>query len=164
MNKLAFFLNNNKILFLSWFCAFFCIIIEIMFLEGIPFYKYLIYFDYLLIAFIAFSIFYSFYQSIKNININKMYAFVILILHLVAWIIFPYVLIDDGIDGIDKNNITKLFVSIFMNICVFVYLYHNFKKKSIAIFFCLFFCSVISVLLSIFLLFVGYSYVYSDYL
>ena len=164
MNSLMFFLNNNKILFLSWFCAFFCVFFEIMCFKEIPFYKYLIYFDYLLIAFIVFSIFYSFYKSIKNSNINKILAFVLLIFYLMTWIIFPYVLIDDVIDGIDKNNSIRLFISIFINIFFFVYLYHNFKKKSIAIFFCLFFCSVISVLLSIFLLFVGYSYVYSDYL
>ena len=143
MNKLAFFLKNNKILFLSWCCAFFCVFFEYTFYYISNSYLRCIYY-FLFVAFIIFSIFYSFYQSIKNIKINKLYAFILLILHLMALLFFIY--------SADKHNIVILFISIFINIFIFVYLYHNFKKQSIIIFICLLFCSGISVLLSLVLL------------
>ena len=130
MNKITSFLNNNSILFFSWFCV-------VCFIFGCGFFdlKYdLIYIVYGLIIFILFSIFYSFYQSIRNISINKTDAFALLILYLVFWIFLPYGLIDDSMDGIndidniDKGDIIRLSIFIFINICIL--LFHKFKNES----------------------------------
>ena len=136
MNKLTSFFNNNNILFLSWLCALFYFVVAWTFSEiDLVLSSYLIYIMiccyYLLIAILVFSIFYSFYQSIKNININKKYAFVLLIFYLVVWLFCIY----SFFHSIDNNSavITVLFVFMLINICIFVCLYHKFKKQSIAI-------------------------------
>ena len=153
------FLNNNSILFFSWYCALFCIITErIIFKEVQPYLTYMTCCCSLLLPFIIFSIFYSFYQIIKNININKILASVLLIFYLLFWLFFPYVLIDDGIDGMDKNNIIKLFVFILINICI--YLCHKFNRQSRTIIPYLLFYGINSLVILIFLLAVGYAHDY----
>ncbi len=157
-NILISFFKSNFILLFSWFCALIiCPIIEAILFKNIP-RSYLIYWYYLFIAFIIFSIFYSFYQIIKNININKILASVLLIFYLLFWLFFPYVLIDDGIDGMDKNNIIKLFIFILINICI--YLCHKFNRQSRTIIPYLLFYGINSLVILIFLLAVGYAHDY----
>ena len=123
--KIKSFFDNNSILFFSWYCVFY-------FIFGCGFFDlkydliYIVYGCRLLIIFIIFSIFYSFYQSIKNRNINKVYAFALLIFYLVAWGFFTYDFFDYGINEI---SITKFSIFILINVCF--YLYSLFKKKDI---------------------------------
>ena len=164
MNKITSFLNNNSMLLFSWLCTLFYYIVSFIG-EGIFFktsrapHSYSIcvtVFCYVLVVFLLFSIFYSFYQSIRNININKTYAFALLILYLVFWIFLPYGLIDDSMDGInnidniDKGDIIRLFIFIFTNICIL--LFHKFKKESRIMIPCLLFYSFNFLLILIFLL------------
>ena len=125
--KIKTFLNNNSILFFSWYCALFCIITErIIFKEVQPYLTYMTCCCSLLLPFIIFSIFYSFHQSIKNSNINKILASVLLIFYFVFWILFFMFILGDR-----DNIITKLFVFIFINICIC--LYHKINKEKINI-------------------------------
>ena len=149
------FLNNNGILFFSWLFLLLCGTIGYETFKSFlhSYLMYIIYWYYLLIVFVIFSIFYSFYQSIKNININKKYAFALLILYLVFWIFLPYGLIDDsmdGIDNIDRSDIIRLSIFIFINICIL--LFHKFKKESRTIILYLFFYSINFLLVLFFLL------------
>ena len=159
MNKLAFFFNNNKILFLSWLFLFLgggSIGYE-TFKAFLPSYlMYIIYWYYLLEIVVIFAIFYSFYQSIKSININKKYAFVLLILYLVFWIFFPYNLIEHcSRYGIDRKDIGKLFIFILINICI--YLCHKFNRQSRTMIPCLLFYSINFFLILFCLLWTGSS-------
>ena len=130
MNRFIHFFNNNSILFFSWFCVPICFIIgEEILKTFLPLYlKHIIYCYYLLIPFIIFSIFYSFYQSIKSMYINKVYAFVLLIFYLVAWGFFTYDFFDYGINEI---SIIKFSIFILINVCFC--LYNLFKKKDITL-------------------------------
>ena len=157
MDKKTSFLNNNSVLFFSWLCVFSYFFIEYEIFGQIPnsYLIYVVYCYYFSIAFVIFSIFYSFYQSIRNININKTYAFTLLILYLVFWIFLPYGLIDDSMDGInnidniDKGDIIRLSIFIFINICIL--LFHKFKKESRIMISCLLFYSFNFLLILIFL-------------
>lgn len=145
--KIMSFLNNNSTLFFSWYCVLLCGAINYINFKGvchiysiyilIPIILFLI---LLFVIFIAFSIFYSFYQSIKNININKMYAFVLLISYLVfSWIFVPDILFF-GISS--ETRLFKLYIFICINLCILFCLYHKFKKQSIFIIYYLFFYGV----------------------
>ena len=142
------FLNNNSILFFSWYCALFCIILEKMIFRVEPYVTFVIWCYLLLVPFIIFSVFYSFYQSIKNININKIYAFLLLIIYLLItwWLYVPYVLLGD------MSIADKIFISIYINICFLGCLYLMFKKQSILIVIYLIFYSINSMMLLLFFL------------
>ena len=103
--------------------------------------KHIICCYYLLIHFIIFSIFYSFYQSIKNININKILAFVLLIFYLIIILIFF------GNDMVDISSFFALYLFICINICFLIFLYFILKKQSITIFSYLLFYSINSILI-----------------
>ena len=136
MNRITSFFDNNSVLFFSWFCTFFCFFIEYTIFKTLL-NPYLIYVEccyYFLVAILIFSIFYSFYQSIRNIKINKKYAFALLIFYLVAWMFFSYDLINDGVNEI---SVTKFSIFILIHVCFC--LYNLFKKKDITLIICLMF-------------------------
>ena len=108
----------------------------------------------MLTAFVVISVFYSFYQSIKNININKVLAFILLIFYFVAWIFFAYDIIDD----VNKSSIIKFSIFILINVCF--YLYRLCKKQKTAITSYLLFYGSNSILLLFFLLMIGYAHDY----
>ena len=126
MNKLISFFYNNRILFFSLYCVLIYDTIARIFFHQFSYLIYEVYCYYFVIAFIVFAIFYSFYQSIKNRNSNKVYAFVLLIFYLVAWGFFTYDFFDYGVNEI---SVTKFSVFILINSCFF--LYSLFKKKDI---------------------------------
>ena len=132
MNRITFFLNNNSVLFFSWYCSLFYIDIkETLYSRlGLDFIQsyFILCFNYLFAIFVIFSIFYSFYQSIRNININKTYAFTLLVFYIVAWIFFSYDLINNGINEI---SVTKFSIFILINVCFC--LYRLFKEQSTTI-------------------------------
>ena len=138
MNRITFFLNNNSVLFFSWYCSLFYIDIkETLYSRlGLDFIQsyFILCFNYLFAIFVIFSIFYSFYQSIRNIKINKKYAFALLIFYLVAWMFFSYDLINDGVNEI---SVTKFSIFILIHVCFC--LYNLFKKKDITLIICLMF-------------------------
>ena len=129
MNKLTYFFDNNSILFFSWYFVFYFIfgfgLSGLMYDDDLI---YIVYCCWLLVAFVIFSIFYSFYQSIKSMYINKVYAFVLLIFYLVAWGFFTYDFFDYGINEI---SIIKFSIFILINVCFC--LYNLFKKKDITL-------------------------------
>ena len=130
MNIFISFFNNNSILFFSWFCIFFYFFIESILPSylGSNFLQqsyFIMGFHYLLATFVIFSILYSFYQSIKNININRIYAFLLLVFYFVVWIFILY----NFWNGI--SSITKFFLFTFINVCIC--LYNLFKNKNIII-------------------------------
>ena len=141
--KIMSFLNNNSTLFFSWYCVLLCCAINYINFKGVR-YTYLMYvmlcLFLLLIVFIAFSIILSFYQSIKNININKVYAFVLLIFYLVFSWMFVSDILFFGISS--ETRLSKLYIFICINICILFCLYHKFKKQSIFIISYLFFYGV----------------------
>ena len=130
MNKITSFFNNNSILFFSWYCTLLGFIFVLF--DSILTYDLnltiVLYYFRLLVTFIMISIFYSFYQSIRNIKINKKYAFALLIFYLVAWMFFSYDLINDGVNEI---SVTKFSIFILIHVCFC--LYNLFKKKDITL-------------------------------
>ena len=142
--KIISFLNNNSTLFLSWYCVLFYGAVKYIIFKGVL-HTYLMYIMLclflLLLVFIIFSIFYSFYQSIKNININKILAFVLLIFYLIIILIFF------GNDMVDISSFFALYLFICINICFLIFLYFILKKQSITIFSYLLFYSINSILI-----------------
>ena len=125
--KIMSFLNNNSTLFFSWYCVLLCCAINYINFKGVR-YTYLMYvmlcLFLLLIVFIIFSIFYSFYQSIKNIDINKILAFMLLIFYFVfIWMSVLYIFYGD----------MSIYFFIYINTCIFGCLYLKFRKQSINI-------------------------------
>ena len=139
--KIKTFLNNNSTLFFSWYCVIFCVSIEnVIFKKNLSSYLWYILGCclFLLLAFVILSIFYSFYQSIRNIKINKKYAFVLLILYLaMAWM---FLIID---------LFENILVFILISICI--YLYHKFNKQNVSIIAYLLFYGINSFFILIFL-------------
>ena len=144
--KIKSFLDNNSTLFFSWSCALFYFVVEYVILGGVPisYLKHIEFCYYLLIVFVLVSIFYSFYQSIKNINISKIWAFILLILYFIVWIF----LVIDCFDDKYKDIVTKFIIFIFINICI--YLTMVAKKNRVVISYLMFY-GINSVFILIFL-------------